>query len=168
MREKGVRMKLSSVSGIVSGQRVVLIDDSIVRGTTPGALCVCCVSGGHGSSCPHRQPPFKNPCFYGVDTSTYEELLCARMSVPEACEYIGADSLAYLSPDALLKAGNRCELCMACFTGNYPTSLYGTIEEANKKKNVKQTASFSICGVREEPVLHAYFENIGWKYSGNS
>ena len=45
-------------------------------------------------------PPFKNPCFYGVDTSTYEELLCARMSVPEACEYIGADSLAYLSPDA--------------------------------------------------------------------
>ncbi len=90
------------------------------------------------------------------------------MSVPEACEYIGADSLAYLSPDALLKAGNRCELCMACFTGNYPTSLYGTIEEANKKKNVKQTASFSICGVREEPVLHAYFENIGWKYSGNS
>ncbi len=79
-------------------------------------------------------PPFKNPCFYGVDTSTYEELLCARMSVPEACEYIGADSLAYLSPDALLKAGNRCELCMACFTGNYPTSLYGTIEEANKKK----------------------------------
>ena len=79
-------------------------------------------------------PPFKNPCFYGVDTSTYEELLCARMSVPEACEYIGADSLAYLSPDALLKAGNRCELCMACFTGNYPTSLYGTIEEANKKE----------------------------------
>ena len=47
---------------------------------------------------------------------------------------IGADSLAYLSPDALLKAGNRCELCMACFTGNYPTSLYGTIEEANKKE----------------------------------
>lgn len=64
------------------------------------------------------------------------------MSVPEACEYIGADSLAYLSPDALLKAGNRCELCMACFTGNYPTSLYGTIEEANKKKMLNKPLRF--------------------------
>lgn len=135
MREKGVRMKLSSVSGIVSGQRVVLIDDSIVRGTTSRRIVrLLREAGATEVHVRIASPPFKNPCFYGVDTSTYEELLCARMSVPEACEYIGADSLAYLSPDALLKAGNRCELCMACFTGNYPTSLYGTIEEANKKE----------------------------------
>ena len=135
MREKGVRMKLSSVSGIVSGQRVVLIDDSIVRGTTSRRIVrLLREAGATEVHVRIASPPFKNPCFYGVDTSTYEELLCACMSVPEACEYIGADSLAYLSPDALLKAGNRCELCMACFTGNYPTSLYGTIEEANKKE----------------------------------
>ena len=135
MREKGVRMKLSSVSGIVSGQRVVLLDDSIVRGTTSRRIVrLLREAGATEVHVRIASPPFKNPCFYGVDTSTYEELLCARMSVPEACEYIGADSLAYLSPDALLKAGNRCELCMACFTGNYPTSLYGTIEEANKKE----------------------------------
>ena len=114
------------MSGIVSGQRVVLIDDSIVRGTTSRRIVrLLREAGATEVHVRIASPPFKNPCFYGVDTSTYEELLCA-------C--IGADSLAYLSPDALLKAGNRCELCMACFTGNYPTSLYGTIEEANKKE----------------------------------
>ncbi len=90
MREKGVRMKLSSVSGIVSGQRVVLIDDSIVRGTT--SLRIVRLLREAGATEVHVRiaspPMIKNPCFYGVDTSTYEELLCARMSVPEACEYI--------------------------------------------------------------------------------
>ena len=114
---------------------MALIEDSIVRGTTSRRIVrLLREAGATEVHVRIASPPFKNPCFYGVDTSTYEELLCARMSVPEACEYIGADSLAYLSPDALLKAGNRCELCMACFTGNYPTSLYGTIEEANKKE----------------------------------
>lgn len=169
MREKGVRMKLSSVSGIVSGQRVVLIDDSIVRGTTSRRIVrLLREAGATEVHVRIASPPFKNPCFYGVDTSTYEELLCARMSVPEACEYIGADSLAYLSPDALLKAGNRCELCMPASRAIIRRRFTGRSRRRTKKKNVKQTASFSICGVREEPVLHAYFENIGWKYSGNS
>ena len=87
MREKGVRMKLSSVSGIVSGQRVVLIDDSIVRGTTSRRIVrLLREAGATEVHVRIASPPFKNPCFYGVDTSTYEELLCARMSVPEACE----------------------------------------------------------------------------------
>ncbi len=135
MREKGVRMKLSSVSGIVSGQRVVLIDDSIVRGTTSRRIVrLLREAGATEVHVRIASPPFKNPCFYGVDTSTYEERCAPVCRFRRRARYIGADSLAYLSPDALLKAGNRCELCMACFTGNYPTSLYGTIEEANKKE----------------------------------
>ena len=77
-------------------------------------------------------PPMTNPCFYGVDTSTYDELISARKNVEGVREEIGADSLSFLSPEALLKAGNRKELCMACFTGRYPTALYQPLDEANK------------------------------------
>lgn len=77
-------------------------------------------------------PPIKMPCFYGVDISTYEELLCAGKSVEEARLAIGADTLAYLSEDALYKAGQRTDLCLACFNGRYPTSLYQPVEDANK------------------------------------
>ena len=69
-----------------------------------------------------------------MDTSTRDELISARKEADGVREEICADSLAFLSPGALLRAGNRKDLCMACFTGNYPTSLYGTIEEANKKE----------------------------------
>lgn len=77
-------------------------------------------------------PPIKNPCFYGVDTSTYEELLCARKELGEVRALIGCDTLAFLSQEALFRAGGRSELCLACFTGRYPTALYQSIEEANK------------------------------------
>ncbi|MBS6100923.1 MAG: amidophosphoribosyltransferase, partial [Alistipes sp.] len=77
-------------------------------------------------------PPITHPCFYGVDTSTYDELLCARKSPEEVCRLVGADSLHFLSREALLKAGGRDELCMACFTGRYPTALYSPVEAANK------------------------------------
>ena len=74
----------------------------------------------------------KSPCFYGVDISTYEELLCAHKSVSEVTETIGADSVAFLSEEALFRAGGRSDLCLACFNGRYPTSLYQSLEEANK------------------------------------
>ena len=74
----------------------------------------------------------KFPCFYGVDISTYEELLCASKNLDEVTEIIGADSLAFLSREALFEAGRRTDLCLACFTGDYPTALYASIEEANK------------------------------------
>ena len=73
------------------------------------------------------------PGFYGVDTSTYDELISARKNVEGVRQEIGADSLAFLSAESLLKAGNRCELCMACFTGEYPTALYESMENANKE-----------------------------------
>ena len=68
-------------------------------------------------------PPIKTPCFYGVDISTYDELICARKQTAEVCESLGADSLAFLSTGALFEAGRRSELCLACFTGEYPTAL---------------------------------------------
>ena len=133
MREKGVKMKVSAVRTIVGGKRVVLIDDSIVRGTTSRRIVMMLRDAGATEV--HVRiaaPKIVRPCFYGVDISTYEELICAHKSEDEVRELLGADSLAFLSEEALYKAGHRNELCLACFNGNYPTYLYESIEEANK------------------------------------
>ena len=133
MREKGVRMKLSAVRTIVEGQRVVLVDDSIVRGTTSRRIVgMLREAGAREVHLRIASPPIMKPCFYGVDISTYDELLCARKSVEEACRIIGADSLAFLSEEALYRAGRRSDLCLACFNGRYPTALFQPVEDANK------------------------------------
>lgn len=133
MREKGVRMKLSAVGSLVRGRRVALVDDSIVRGTTSQRIVrLLREAGATEVHVRIASPPITHPCFYGVDTSTYDELLCARKSPEEVCRLVGADSLHFLSLEALLKAGGRDELCMACFTGRYPTALYSPVEAANK------------------------------------
>lgn len=131
MREKGVRMKLSAVRSIVGGKKVVMVDDSIVRGTTSKRIVRLLKEAG--ASEVHvriASPTMTHACYYGVDTSTEEELISANMSVEQVREYIGADSLAFLSTKALMASGDRCEMCMACFDGNYPTDLYLTDEEA--------------------------------------
>lgn len=133
LRERGVRMKLSAVRTIVRGKRVVLVDDSIVRGTTSRRIVAMLKEAG--ATAVHvriASPPMTNPCFYGVDTSTYDELISARKSVEEVCREIGSDSLAFLSKEALLQAGGRSELCLACYTGIYPTALYQSVTQANK------------------------------------
>ncbi len=133
MREKGVRMKLSAVKTIVGGKRVVLIDDSVVRGTTSRRIVrMLREAGATEVHLRIASPPIKSPCFYGVDMSTYEELMCAHKGLREVQKILGADSISFLSQEALYKAGRRSELCLACFTGNYPTYLYQRIEEANK------------------------------------
>lgn len=129
MREKGVRMKLSAVRGIVKGKRVALIDDSIVRGTTSKRIVrMLKEAGATEVHVRIASPEYRNSCYYGVDTSSAEELLSHRMNVDEAREYIEADSLAFLTAESLYKAGNRKQLCTACFTGDYPTNLYGAGE----------------------------------------
>ncbi len=125
LREKGVRMKLSAVRTIVKGKRVVLVDDSIVRGTTSRRIVTMLKEAGATEVHVRiASPPMTEPCFYGVDTTSYDELISARLSVDEVCKAIGADTLAFLSEKSLYTAGRREELCTACFTGKYPTALY--------------------------------------------
>lgn len=134
LREKGVKMKLSAVRSIVNGKRVVLVDDSIVRGTTSQRIIK--MLKDNGATQVHvriASPPFCNPCFYGVDTATYEELLAARYTPQQICQMIGSDSLIFLDSQSLYTAGHRTELCTACFTGKYPTALYQAFDEANKE-----------------------------------
>lgn len=135
LRERGVRMKLSAVRSIVRDKRVVVIDDSIVRGTTSRRIVnLLREAGAKEVHMRIASPPYSHPCFYGVDTATYDELISSRLSVDQLCEKIGADSLRFLSVDGLYKSGQRCELCTACFSGQYPTSLYSSLEEANRQR----------------------------------
>ena len=126
MRELGVKMKLSPVRSIVKGKRIVLVDDSIVRGTT--SLKIVRLLREAGATEVHvriASPMMKHSCFYGVDTSTPEQLLCSRRTLEEACAAIGADSLGYLSPESTAASCRGCaDPCQACFTGEYPTVLY--------------------------------------------
>lgn len=138
MREQGVRMKLSAVSSIVNGKRIILIDDSIVRGTTSQRIVkLLKEAGAKEVHVRIASPAIRYPCFYGVDTSTIEELISHRMSVSELCQYIEADSLAFISEDGLsqsihFKQEHTCGLCMSCFNGKYVTKLYDSFEQANK------------------------------------
>ena len=135
LREKGVRMKLSAVRTIVKGKRVVLVDDSIVRGTTSRRIVTMLKEAGATEVHVRiASPPMTEPCFYGVDTTTYDELISARLTVDEVCAAIGADTLGFLSEEALYKAGRRQELCTACFTGRYPTALYHNSAKCKCKK----------------------------------
>jgi len=126
LREKGVKMKLSAVRSIVSGKRVALIDDSIVRGTTVQRIIRMLKQfGAKEVHLRIASPAMNHPCFYGVETSGYDELISARLNdIEKVRESIGADSLAFLSEKSLYEAGNRNELCVACFSGKYPTPLY--------------------------------------------
>lgn len=133
MRERAVRMKLSPVRSIVNGKRVVLIDDSIVRGTTSKRIIKQLrLAGAKEIHVRIASPQIISPCFYGVDISTYDELVSAQHSIEEVRQIIGADSLAFLSQKALFEISKRNELCIACFSGKYPTELYSSIFDANK------------------------------------
>ncbi|QFT87442.1 Amidophosphoribosyltransferase precursor [Bacillus sp. THAF10] len=131
LREQGVKMKLSPVRGVVEGKRVVMVDDSIVRGTTSRRIVrMLREAGATEVHVRISSPPIKNPCFYGIDTSTHEELIASSHSVEEMREIIGADSLAFLTPGGLVEAidrpfdGETRGQCMACFTGKYPTEIF--------------------------------------------
>ncbi len=127
VRDFGVRLKLNPVRSLLEGKRVVLIDDSIVRGTTSRKIVRMVRSAGAKEvhmriSC----PPTISPCFYGVDTPRRNELIAANNTIEQIRQYVGADSLAYLSLDGLKKAcrdGEKTTYCTACYTGRYPTNL---------------------------------------------
>ncbi len=125
IRDLKVKMKLNPIKNVIKGKRLVVIDDSIVRGTTSKKIVN--ILKEFGAKEVHMRisaPPTTGPCYYGVDTPTKEELISSRYSVEETRKYIGADTLAYLSIDGLLRSvGNDLSYCMACFDGNYPVPL---------------------------------------------
>ncbi len=126
-RTNSVKIKLNVVNDTVKGKRVILVDDSIVRGTTSKRIVNLIREAGAKEihvriSC----PPFTNPCFFGTDIDSKENLIACKMSVDEICREIGADSLGYLSVEGVNKiAGDeaKCGFCDACFTGNYPCDV---------------------------------------------
>ena len=105
------------------GERLVVVDDSIVRGTTtPSVVKILKRAGASEVHMRICAPPIRYPCFFGVDMATRRELIAAQKSIPEICDFIGADSLGYLSIEGLIKAVAlpRDIFCLACFTGDYP------------------------------------------------
>ncbi len=122
-REQGVKLKLNPIKSEIKGKKIILVDDSIVRGTTIRNLINLLRRAGAKEvhvriSC----PPVKHPCFYGIDMQREDEFIAARKSVKEICEEIGADSLAYTSLEGLIKAIGipKKNLCLACLNGEYP------------------------------------------------
>ena len=123
IRDLGVKLKFNPLPQLLDGKRVVVIDDSIVRGTTtPQVVRVLKKAGAKEVHMRICAPPIRYPCFFGVDMATRRELIAAHKTVPEVRDFIGADSLGYLSIDGLIKAVAlpKDVFCMACFTGDYP------------------------------------------------
>jgi amidophosphoribosyltransferase len=125
LRRQGVALKFNVINENVRGKRLVVIDDSIVRGNTTGPLLKLLRDAGAREvhvriTC----PPIAHPCFMGVDMGAYNDLIAHRLSVAEIRAHIGADSLAYLSLDGMMRAIGRGEgYCNACFTGEYPLDV---------------------------------------------
>ena len=142
VRDFGVKLKLNPVRSLLEGKRVVLIDDSIVRGTTSQKIVR--MIRGAGAKEVHMRiscPPTISPCFYGVDTPSKKQLIAANKTVEEIREYIGADSLSYLSVEGLKKAcgeGVKTSYCTACYTGKYPTSWVDVDEIQPAVVTIKQ------------------------------
>ncbi len=124
MRLDQVKIKLSAIEDVVRGKRVVLIDDSIVRGTTSGRLVKLLRDAGASEI--HMRissPPFLNPCYYGTDIDSRDNLIACRHTVEEIAAIIGADTLGYLPIDSLARLAKCSDFCNACFSGDYPTPV---------------------------------------------
>lgn len=136
MREVGIRMKLNPLKDVLQGKRVLIVDDSIVRGTTSRKIVKALRDAGATEV--HMRissPPVTHPCFYGIDTDNQDQLIAATKTLEEITAQIEVDSLAYLSWDAMLEATqqDREGFCSACFTGNYPV----TVPELFKRSKLK-------------------------------
>lgn len=126
IRQLGIRLKLNPLKEVIAGQRLVVVDDSIVRGNTQRALVrMLREAGAKEVHVRISSPPVKWPCFYGIDFATRAELIANGLTVDEVCTSIGADSLAYVSLEELVEATTipASRLCRACFDGEYPVPL---------------------------------------------
>ncbi|MBN1569218.1 MAG: amidophosphoribosyltransferase [Acidobacteria bacterium] len=132
IRNFGVKIKLNPVREILRGKRIVLIDDSIVRGTTSRKIMhIIRAAGANEIHVRITSPPIIAPCYYGIDIPTRHELIASTKSVEEICKFIGADSLNYLSLDSVLQSvEDKKQYCTACFTDIYPTEI--TVEDRQR------------------------------------
>jgi amidophosphoribosyltransferase len=138
MRDRGIRMKLNPMPGELQGRRVVLVDDSIVRGSTTRRLVqMVREAGATEVHLRISSPPYRWPCFYGMDTGDRSTLLAADRSVEEIGDYLGVDSLAYLELERLLEATGAPEggFCTACLSGSYPTDLPVTTDKLQLERS---------------------------------
>jgi amidophosphoribosyltransferase len=142
MREAGIRMKLNPLKDVLEGKRVIIVDDSIVRGTTSRKIVKALRDAGATEV--HMRissPPVTHPCFYGIDTDSQEQLIAATKSVEEIRQQIGVDTLAYLSWEGMLEATREDPntFCSACFTGDYPIDIPETVKRS--KLMLEKTAT---------------------------
>jgi amidophosphoribosyltransferase len=132
LRQQGIRLKLNPMKHAIKGRRLVVVDDSIVRGNTTKKLVALLRDAGATEV--HMRitsPPVAWPCFYGIDTDTREQLIAATHSLEEIRAHIGADSLAYLSLEAMVAATGteKDAFCLACFDGSYPIDIPVSVRE---------------------------------------
>lgn len=151
IRQLGIRLKLNPLREVIAGKRLVVVDDSIVRGNTQRALVKMLKEAGAAEVHVRiSSPPITWPCFYGIDFASRAELIASGLGVDDVRQSIGADSLGYLSKEGMIAATNQPEsaMCTACFTGNYPIEL-PTAERLGKNLLERGVAS-----IREEGHVH--------------
>ncbi len=167
LRALGVRMKLNPLRDSIEGNRLVVVDDSIVRGTTTRSMIKMLREAGAAEV--HMRissPPYRWPCFYGMDTGTRGELLAANLTVEEIQDYLGVDSLAYLTLDRLVGAtgANNAGFCSACLTGEYPVAIPESLTKAvleidlSDEAPTSNTLGLFDAGDTELPASHAQRE----------
>ncbi|PSN75724.1 amidophosphoribosyltransferase, partial [filamentous cyanobacterium CCP4] len=141
MREVGIRMKLNPLKDVLEGKRVLIVDDSIVRGTTSRKIVQALRDAGATEV--HMRissPPVTHPCFYGIDTDNQDQLIAATKSLEEIAQQIDVDSLAYLSWEGMLETTYQDpdSFCSACFTGKYPVEIPEPFKRAKLKFELKE------------------------------
>jgi amidophosphoribosyltransferase len=137
IRNFGVKVKLNAVHNLTRGKRVIIIDDSIVRGTTSRKIVkMLRDAGAKEVHVRISSPPTRFSCFYGIDTPTKEELIASNMDLEQIREYLGADSLRYLSLEKLLEVFGKDKenFCAACFSGCYPVAVKEREDETKQLK----------------------------------
>ena len=146
LREHNVALKYNTLGDVLEGKRVVVVDDSIVRGSTSGPIVRLLRRAGatevHMRIC---SPPIQHPCYFGVDMARRAELIAAHKSVEEIREHIGADTLGYLSLDGLVRAtgGRASDFCSACFTGEYPIPIQLELDKTSLEVDARAPARIS-------------------------
>ncbi len=153
LREMGVYLKFNPLSQVLDGKRLVVVDDSIVRGTTtPRVVEMLRKAGAREVHMRITAPPIRHPCFFGIDMATRWELIAGHKSVEEIRRHIGADSLAYQSIEGLLRSvgQGRDAFCTACFTGDYPMAVQLQMDKLVFERRPVRA------GEKPEPVLAAW------------